>query len=182
MQIFAVIARSTAEISRGGLIGPPPPPPSFSSYQNSPVFLGLRVNTESMNIYRYLSNLKSTSRAEEHIPCRHSHVIEDQLPVTLGPVVEPEHRQRTLDGDARHVHWYQHHGLLAVPRRRGVRLAHEDADFAVGVHRPRDPPLLPIEDQLISLLPDVGRDVGGIRRGYLQIVTVKRAKYIKKEE
>ena len=41
MQIFAVIARSTAEISRGGLIGPPPP--SFSSYQNSPVFLGLRL-------------------------------------------------------------------------------------------------------------------------------------------
>ena len=41
VQIFAVIARSTAEISRGGggLIGPPPP--SFSSYQNSPVFLGL---------------------------------------------------------------------------------------------------------------------------------------------
>ena len=27
----------------GGLIAPPPPPPSFSSYQNSPVYLGLNI-------------------------------------------------------------------------------------------------------------------------------------------
>ena len=38
MHIFAAIARSTAEISRGTIM---PPTPSLSSLLNSPVFLGL---------------------------------------------------------------------------------------------------------------------------------------------
>ena len=43
MQIFAAIARSTAQSSRGE--GPSwPPPPSLTSLQNSPVFLGLNYS------------------------------------------------------------------------------------------------------------------------------------------
>ena len=36
--MFAAIARSTAEISRGAIM---PPPPSLTSLQNSPVSIGL---------------------------------------------------------------------------------------------------------------------------------------------
>ena len=66
MQIFAVIARSTAEISRGG--GPlGPPPPCFSSYQNSPVFLGL------ISYFAILSpSLLDIHKNDKMLPCKAS--------------------------------------------------------------------------------------------------------------
>ena len=64
MQIFAVSARSTAEISRGGP-NAPPPPPSFSSYQNSPVFLGLRLDVNIKTTIDFLDFREYTTSGGE---------------------------------------------------------------------------------------------------------------------
>ena len=79
-------------------------------------------------------------------------------------VVVAEHRERADHFDARRIHRHQHHGLLLVGRRIRIGAAHHDQDFRAAVGRAGGPPFAAVDDVAVAVAPDLGADIGGVRR------------------
>ena len=113
-----------------------------------------------------LRDLEAAPFAEEHIGCRHAHVLQLDLHVAVRRVVVAEHRQVAQDLDALRLGGHQNHRLLAVPRRVvGICLAHHDVDLAARIAGAARPPLRAIDHILIAVAAHVRLDVRRIRRG-----------------
>ncbi len=80
-------------------------------------------------------------------------------------VVVAEDRELALHGDPRRLHRHEDHRLLAVARRAGIRLAHEDQDLAARVTGAAGPPLAAVDQVMIPVAHDPGLDVGRVARG-----------------
>jgi hypothetical protein len=65
---------------------------------------------------------------------------------------------------ARRVLRDQDHALAAVALGVGVGDAHDDQQLAARRHRPRRPPLAPVDDVVVAVALDARRDVRGVRR------------------
>jgi hypothetical protein len=112
-----------------------------------------------------LGDLEAAALAEQQVFGRHPDVVEADLPVALGGVVEAHHRQITLDRDPGRVRLDQDHRLLLVLVGVRVGLAHHDPDAAAPVAGARGPPLGSVDDVLVAVAGDRGLDVGGVGRG-----------------
>src|SRR5438445_42340 len=82
-------------------------------------------------------------------------------------VIETEHGQHALDGDAGGTHWHEDHGLLPVRWRRRIGLAHEYTDLAARIAGARSPPLAPVQNILFTVADNAGADVGRVRGRYV---------------
>src|ERR1019366_3305992 len=98
-----------------------------------------------------LRDLEALARPRDEARNRQPHVLEPDLAVPVGLVVDAEDGQHPLDGDAGRVERHQHHAVLVVPIGRGVGQPHEDGDLAVRMADPRGPPFLAVEHDLVAL-------------------------------
>jgi len=123
-----------------------------------------------------LDDLEALAPAHEQVLERHAHILIDDLHVALGRIVVAKHLHRAHDLDAGRVGGDDDHALLRVAIRVvGVVLAHEQVHGAARVARARDPPLVPVDDNLVALLPQRRADVGGVGRGDEALRHGKRA-------
>ena len=80
-------------------------------------------------------------------------------------VLVAEDGQVALDGHSGRVTRHQDHGLLPVSGRSGIGLAHDDEDRTALIGNARDPPLVTVDDVLITVAHDGCLDIGGVRGG-----------------
>ena len=113
-----------------------------------------------------LRDLEPAALAEQDGAGRHPHVLEADLGMAMRCVVEAEHGQHAVDGDARRIARDQDHGLLAVlVHVRRVGLAHDDEHGAARVTGAGGPPFTAVDDVVVALTLDPGLDVGRVGRG-----------------
>ena len=101
---------------------------------------------------------ETSSFLTDEVRCGNPGVVEGDLSVTV-LVVVPEDRQGSLDGDPGCVYRHEDHRLLAMGLRGRVRLAHQDQDLAAWVQRSGRPPLAPVDDVVVTVAFDAGRDI-----------------------
>lgn len=90
-----------------------------------------------------LDDLEATAGTEYHVIGGNSNVVEADVAVSVGSVVETDHRERTMNRDARCVNWDQNNRLLLIlVWVCGIGLAHDDEDLVALVAGPADPPFL----------------------------------------
>lgn len=90
-----------------------------------------------------LDDLEATAGTEYHVIGGNSNVVEADVAVSVGSVVETDHRERTMNRDARCVNWDQNNRLLLIlVWVCGIGLAHDDEDLAALVSCTADPPFL----------------------------------------
>ena len=99
--------------------------------------------------------------------------LEEKLSVSVRSVIISKHSQRPHDFHTSTLHGDQNHGLLLVRCRGEICLAHEDADLAARVHCATGPPLVPIQDIVVSL-PAQDTNVTGTTRRSCQKVLSER--------
>ena len=116
-----------------------------------------------------LGDLETTAFAQDQIFGRHAHVVEADLGMAFRRVVIAKNMQRAFDRHARRVERHEDHRLLLVTLGRRIALAHDDGDLAVRGHRPGGPPLAAVDDVVIAVAPDLGRDIGGVRGGHIRL-------------
>ena len=80
-----------------------------------------------------LGDLEAAPLTEQHVRRRYAHVLEHNLRMSVRRIVVAEHGEHPANGHAWRVHRHENHRLLLVPRRGGIRLAHEDRDLAARV-------------------------------------------------
>ena len=80
-------------------------------------------------------------------------------------VVIAEHVQHLDDLDAGRVARHDDHRLLAVGRRVGIALAHQDDDLAARIAHARRPPLAAVDDIVVAVALDAALDVARVGRG-----------------
>src|ERR1700693_2803491 len=129
-----------------------------------------------------LRYFETTSFTQQHIRDRHSHIPKRDLSVPVGSMIIAEYREHALYRYARRVHRDQNHGLLLMFRRSGVRLAHEDRDFAAWIARARGPPFAAVDHIVIAIAGNAARDVGGIGRRYRRFRHRKARTYLAREQ
>mmetsp|Transcript_65090 Transcript_65090/g.152361 ORF Transcript_65090/g.152361 Transcript_65090/m.152361 type:complete len:268 (-) Transcript_65090:278-1081(-) len=108
-----------------------------------------------------LRNLKATALSQEHIPNRHSNIVENDL----GMVVDvPEQSQRTDDVHSFGITWHQDHRMLLMC---GItpRSPQEDEDFTLRSARTTNVPFVSIDYVLITISLNGRTDVRGITAG-----------------
>ena len=111
-----------------------------------------------------LRDREAVALAADQVRRRHADAVEDDLGV---PAVAARRRTRRRSGPARRARRGRPAGtrimrLLPVPRRVRVRLAHDDEEPAVRVHRAGGPPLAAGDDVLVAVALDPRLDVGGV--------------------
>ena len=100
----------------------------------------------------------------EQVRGRHADVVVDDLGVAaVRPVVVAEQARRAHDVDARRVLGHQDHALAPVPLGVRVGHAHDDQQLAARRHRPRRPPLAPVDHVVVAVALDAGGDVRRVR-------------------
>ena len=100
---------------------------------------------------------------------RHPHVVVDHLGMAVRGVVIAEHVQHLDDLDALGVARHDDHRLLAVGRRVGIALAHQDDDLAARIAHARRPPLAAVDDVVVAVALDAALDVARVGRGHRRL-------------
>lgn len=81
-----------------------------------------------------LHDLETASLTEAHVALVHPDVVEADVAMTMGGIIEAHDRKHSVDGNAWSVGRYENDGLLFVDVLVvGVGLAHDDVDFAAAV-------------------------------------------------
>lgn len=112
-----------------------------------------------------LDNLEPSALAENHVLCRHAHVLKGDVAVAVGGVVVAVDLEHSIDGDSRKAGRDQDDGLLLVRVGVvGIGLAHDDVELASRVASAAGPPLGAVENVVVAVLGDLQLDVGGIGR------------------
>ncbi|RUS35366.1 hypothetical protein BC938DRAFT_471649 [Jimgerdemannia flammicorona] len=130
-----------------------------------------------------LNDLEPTTLAQNHVLDRDTHVLKQDLAMTLWRVVIAEHGHGAHDGDARGVGGNDDEALLAMLFFvLGIALPHDEVDRAAWVTGARNPPLKAVNDVLITDALDRGLDVGGVGRGDLLLSHSKGRAYFAVQE
>lgn len=113
-----------------------------------------------------LDDLETTTPAADEVADRHADVLVQNLAVSLGRIIVSKHLHRSDDAHTGRVGGNDDDALLLVRVRvRRVALAHDEVKARSGVAGATDPPLVAVDDNLVTLLSDRGADVGSVRRG-----------------
>jgi hypothetical protein len=112
-----------------------------------------------------LGDLEAAALTQQDGRLRHAHVVVDDLGVAVRSIVVAEHVQHLDDLDALGVARHHDHRLLAVGRRIGVALAHQDDDLAARIAHARRPPLAAVDDVAVAVGLDAAFDVARVGRG-----------------
>ncbi len=84
-----------------------------------------------------LGDLEAAALAQQQVGCRHAHVLERDLGMSVRRIVVAEHRQVAQHRHARRIARNEDHRLPLVPVGiAGVGLAHEDEQLAARVDAP----------------------------------------------
>mmetsp|Transcript_2769 Transcript_2769/g.9346 ORF Transcript_2769/g.9346 Transcript_2769/m.9346 type:complete len:349 (-) Transcript_2769:1118-2164(-) len=133
-----------------------------------------------------LRNLKATAVAQNNVLGGHAHVVKGELAVAMGRVLKAERLERPHDREPGSAHGDEHHGVARMPRLAlGLQLdgsTHEDADLAVWVARACDPPLAPVEHQLVAFDAHRRLHVGRVGRGDIRLGHRKTRTHLSREQ
>jgi hypothetical protein len=90
-----------------------------------------------------LHDFEAASFSEDNVLGWHTHVLEDQVCVSVGRVVVAVDREHALNFNAGGIGWHNDDRLLLVPVRMvGIGLAQHNVDLASWVSGAGNPPFL----------------------------------------
>ena len=117
-----------------------------------------------------LRDFKAPAFTEEDVGNGYPDVLEEELGVAVGRVIEAEDRQHALDGEPRPGHRHEDHRLLPVSALvPGIGLSHHDQDPAARIESARGPPLASVDDVVASFALDADCDIGRVGGGGVRL-------------